>query len=504
MNVTNNQNISQLQCGILQRVQDEREERELQLALAISEKEVTCDGFARGNGLGQQVEPEDVELEEEDKMGTQAHLLQQIQEEHERRNLELAIRLSKRVTNTTETAAAAIPTTSTTPRRSTCHNMYAIAHLGEKQTHKTDASTLPHKPPPRSKSDDENPCTKTRQRMHQPDPLLSLAPRLPATNLDDTSPEKLWPHNNHSSIIPKEDQTAKTSPLAPPWSQLPISTTEQKPRCSQFPIVQHHTHRHSADPSLPIIDEDHDSTLEISSSSFCLDQRASLMKKEVHLHQLPSFLQDKLEAEVVILNSSFPSLMADLKTEIRVLKQARVSDAALHVGDLAPHFVLQGVGGLVVDTKKYLKRGPLIVTFYHGDWSSLCQITMSKLNKHLSEFQSEGADLVAIRPPPLANTKSSPPQVDFPILSDKDRMVAKNFGIKYHLDAELPGKEDSFPVLPMTSTFIVGKDKTILWAFVDCDHTKRAEPCDILEALLSVNENKKHRKSFFPFHRKSK
>ena len=42
--------------------------------------------------------------------------------------------------------------------------------------------------------------------------------------------------------------------------------------------------------------------------------------------------------------------------------------------------------------------------------------------------------------------------------------------------------------LPVPATYVIDRDGTIRWAFVDTDYTKRAEPADILAALDGLAE----------------
>jgi peroxiredoxin len=203
--------------------------------------------------------------------------------------------------------------------------------------------------------------------------------------------------------------------------------------------------------------------------------------------QLDQFetLRDELDYEVAILREKSPDLMRSMASEIRALRYAGfagVADSTLQVGEQAPEFKLKGDDGKVVDSKKLLKRGPLIVTFYHGDWSSLCMITLKAMQKYLERFHVKGAKLVAICPQSSASTTVDKSGATFPLLSDEGSQVAKQFRIKYHMDADLPGQTGPWP-LPMPATYVIGKHGRILYAFVDCDHTNRAEPSDVLDAL---------------------
>ncbi len=55
----------------------------------------------------------------------------------------------------------------------------------------------------------------------------------------------------------------------------------------------------------------------------------------------------------------------------RAVDELRASDAAsrvLKVGDRAPEFALPDSTGTVVDSRRLLAAGPLVVTFYRGRW----------------------------------------------------------------------------------------------------------------------------------------
>jgi peroxiredoxin len=179
-----------------------------------------------------------------------------------------------------------------------------------------------------------------------------------------------------------------------------------------------------------------------------------------------------------------------MANEIRALQEAGIANAALQKGQKAPEFKLKGSGdgrdrGTFVDSKQLLKRGPLIVTFYHGNWSSGCMITLQAMQKHLGLFEAKGATVVAICPQTgdaAAARTASKSGAKFPLLRDDGNLAARQFRLRYQMDAELPGNPEPWP-LPMPATYIIDTDSTIVYAFVDCDHTKRAEPADILEAL---------------------
>jgi len=40
----------------------------------------------------------------------------------------------------------------------------------------------------------------------------------------------------------------------------------------------------------------------------------------------------------------------------------------LKAGDTVPEFTLPNTGGTLVDSKRLLEKGPLVVTFFRGRW----------------------------------------------------------------------------------------------------------------------------------------
>lgn len=86
----------------------------------------------------------------------------------------------------------------------------------------------------------------------------------------------------------------------------------------------------------------------------------------------------------------------------------------------------------------------------------------------------------------------------YDILYDKENKVADAFGIRF----VVPEKEstlykklgvdlekingDTSLTLPVPATYVIRKDGTVAYAFVDADHTKRLDPEDIIKALKNI------------------
>ncbi len=89
-------------------------------------------------------------------------------------------------------------------------------------------------------------------------------------------------------------------------------------------------------------------------------------------------------------------------------------------------------------------------------------------------------------------------KLKFDVLTDNGNQVAKQFGLVFTLPAylrpvykdfgiSLPASngDDSFQ-LPVPATYVIDSDGRIAWAFINTDHTTRAEPADVLRALRKL------------------
>jgi peroxiredoxin len=172
-------------------------------------------------------------------------------------------------------------------------------------------------------------------------------------------------------------------------------------------------------------------------------------------------------------------------------------DQALNVGGTMPSFVLPDAHGRPVASAGLLARGPLVVVFYRGAWCPFCNLYLRSLQKYLPEFRAHGATLVAISGESPDGSLGVEQQngLEFVVLSDTRFEVARRFRIVYEMpkvvnDAILAlgfdlskyyGTEKA--ELPLSATYVVDKSGKIVFAFLDPDYRRRAEPADILAAL---------------------
>ncbi|MFE1175850.1 peroxiredoxin-like family protein [Streptomyces sp. NPDC058773] len=209
-------------------------------------------------------------------------------------------------------------------------------------------------------------------------------------------------------------------------------------------------------------------------------------------------LRDEL---TTFLRTHYPHLPAADRAVMdragRELAASGLAARALKTGDTAPAFSLPGATGGTVTLDGLLSAGPVVLTFYRGAWCPFCNFALRALQQHHTEFAARGAQLAAVSPqiPDESLSLTEKHGLAFDVLSDLGSDTAKQFGISFDLSDELAAVYESFGfdlqrvngghprTLPLPATYVIDRNATIRWSFVDTDYSARAEPSDILAAL---------------------
>jgi len=193
-----------------------------------------------------------------------------------------------------------------------------------------------------------------------------------------------------------------------------------------------------------------------------------------------------------------------VETYVKELEQRDIPAHALQTGQKAPDFTLNSGDGKKVTLSEELQRGPVILTWYRGGWCPYCNIQLDHLQKFLDRFKEAESSLIALSPElPRRNIATRERhQVAFEILTDTNNRVARQYGGVYVLNEEVKGYygrmgaldyyyERNMNEFPVPATFIVDIDLTVRYAFVEADFRQRADPEQLLEAVIRLREEKK-------------
>lgn len=195
------------------------------------------------------------------------------------------------------------------------------------------------------------------------------------------------------------------------------------------------------------------------------------------------------------------NIFATMEAATAKLAATGIVDQALQPGQQMPDFELPDATGSLIRSSDLRAQGPVLISFYRGNWCPYCNLELQALQSHLDQITALGATLVAISPevPDQSLTAQEKFDLKFPVLSDVGNQVAQQFGLVFALDESLRPIYDGFGIdipahngdnsfeLPVPATYLVGADGTVLNRFIDVDYRERLAPETALAWLQATH-----------------
>lgn len=171
--------------------------------------------------------------------------------------------------------------------------------------------------------------------------------------------------------------------------------------------------------------------------------------------------------------------------------------SALAVGTAAPAFKGQDATGRPVELRQLLKKGPVVLYFYRGQWCPYCNKELSQLQDSLQVLTAKGAQVVVITPETPANISQTvaKTKASFPIVYDRDLTIMKAYKTAFVVDDATAQKYLGYGIdlkkangldqniLPVPATYVIGRDGNIKFAYFNPDYRRRASVRQIARAL---------------------
>jgi peroxiredoxin len=195
-----------------------------------------------------------------------------------------------------------------------------------------------------------------------------------------------------------------------------------------------------------------------------------------------------------------PELLGAVEDMLRNLAAKDIASGSLKAGDAFPEFELPNSEGQLVSLAELLAKGPLVVSFFRGDWCPFCTAELLAYQDVLPALRELGATLVAITPDTRAALLSPKRKhgLTYQILSDVDYGLALTCGILFNVPdpvrrmfgevgidlAARHGTSGCF--LPFPATYVVDRAGMIRHAEIDPDFRRRLEPAQAVEILRGL------------------
>jgi len=214
-----------------------------------------------------------------------------------------------------------------------------------------------------------------------------------------------------------------------------------------------------------------------------------------------TLLQDQLDEITANTRQLVPAArLAVGEQAVAELFASGIEEKILPVGAVAPEFALNDANGKLVRSADLLALGPLVIKFFRGRWCSYCVTELEAWRDLYGTLREHERLMVAIGPQTQRQSDFMAGQhgLPFPVLHDPGNLVAEQFGLvyavpEYHQEyyrsilVNLPfvNGEKSWR-LPIPATYVVAKDRKILFAEAHADFRVRPEPEEALAAALAA------------------
>ncbi|KMO27361.1 peroxiredoxin-like family protein [Methylobacterium aquaticum] len=205
-------------------------------------------------------------------------------------------------------------------------------------------------------------------------------------------------------------------------------------------------------------------------------------------------LKARTEALVSQIDGAF---RASMEAAFAHLRRSGLETGAKEVGDHAPHFALPDPTGEMVSLGERLRAGPVVLSFFRGEWCPFCRVEMEALLAAMPDLTAAGASLMMISPQDFSETLVARSR-DVPgltVLKDPVNGVGLQYGLVFRMpdvqrEALLARGVDLSQVygtdawlLPIPATYVIRPDGTIALCHKDPDYTRRLDPTEIVASL---------------------
>ena len=174
-----------------------------------------------------------------------------------------------------------------------------------------------------------------------------------------------------------------------------------------------------------------------------------------------------------------------------------IEDRILPVGAQAPAFGLKDANNKLVRSEDMLSLGPLVIKFFRGRWCPYCMTELETWRDLYGRLRERGALMVAIGPQTERQSDFMAGQhgLPFPVLFDPGNKVAEQFGLVYNVPdyhrthyrsilVNIPfvNGDDTWR-LPLPATYVIAKNRKVVFAEAHADFRVRPEPEEAMRAL---------------------
>ena len=115
---------------------------------------------------------------------------------------------------------------------------------------------------------------------------------------------------------------------------------------------------------------------------------------------------------------------------------AQTVPTGLQVNDKSPDFTATDQQGQKFNLFNELKKGPVVLVFYRGQWCPYCNKQLKQLEDSLIFIKDKSASLVAIAPETPKNILKTvgKTKATYPVLYDEGLKIMKRYDVAFAVD----------------------------------------------------------------------
>jgi peroxiredoxin len=176
---------------------------------------------------------------------------------------------------------------------------------------------------------------------------------------------------------------------------------------------------------------------------------------------------------------------------------AQVSSLGLQLNEKAPLFSAKDQNGKKISLQEQLKKGPVVLVFYRGQWCPYCNRQLKKLEDSLAYINDMGATLIAVTPEKPENISKTieKTKASYSILFDDGLKIMRNYDVAFAVDTSTVRRYKDFGIdikesngvngtnLPVPALFIISKEGIVIYRHFDPDYKQRPSVQEILSNL---------------------
>lgn len=202
-------------------------------------------------------------------------------------------------------------------------------------------------------------------------------------------------------------------------------------------------------------------------------------------------LSSRLDRTKAAVREALPPAIYDaIARSIAELRETGLAERARGVGDRIALPVLPSVDGRSIDLAGAAAGRPVVLLFYRGGWCPYCNTTLRAYAEALPRIEAAGGTLLAVTSESAerASETARDNGIGFPVAVDEGNRFAASLGLVFALPdtlrplyreigIDLPARNgDASHTLPIPATYVLDGSGRIVFAHVDADFTRRADP----------------------------